>query len=223
VNIDAALDDAEAAVNEGRGLHGVGFWPAVARLRTDPALAGRYADRVAAIDRRAFERGVSMRVRAAPGVAALTVVALAGVAAVVAAGRLHHVPQTVLVLAGLGLLVVSTHSLAHAVVGRALGIRFTHVFVAGRPPEPGVKIDYASYLRATPTARAIMHASGAVVTKIVPFALLPVVFAMRAWRGTVWILLGVGVVMIATDVFVSTRKSDWMKVRREIRCARRRP
>ena len=220
VDIDASLDSAERALDEGHGLQGTGFWPAVGKLRTNSVLAVRYGDRVADIDRRAFERGVRVRAPIGTGVAILALGMLGGVAAVVLAARLEYVPQAIVLLAGFVLLLLSTHALAHFVVGRILGIRFTHVFVAGRPPEPGVKIDYASYLRTSPARRAVMHASGAVVSKIVPFALVPVVFAMDAWPGAAWILAGVGVISIFTDVFLSTKVSDWKRVRREIRAAR---
>jgi len=218
--IESALDGAEHALDEGRGLAGTGFWPAVAQLRRNSVLAVRYGDRVGAIDRRAFERGVRVRGGIGAGVAILTAGTLAGVGGLVVAAKLEYVPQAIVILVAFGLLVVSTHSLAHFAVGRLLGIRFTHVFIAGRPPEPGVKIDYASYLRTPPGRRAIMHASGAVVSKIVPFALVPVVFALDAWPGDAWILLAIGVAVIATDVFISTKSSDWMKVRRELRAAR---
>jgi hypothetical protein len=219
-DIETVLDNADRALEDGRGLAGTGFWPAVAQLRANGVLAVRYGDRVAAIDRRAFERGVRMRVAIGTGIAILVAGTVAGIAGLVLASKLENVPQAVVILASFGLLLLSTHSLAHFVVGRAVGIRFTHVFVAGRPPEPGVKTDYASYLRTTPAKRALMHASGAVVSKIVPFALVPVVFAMHAWPGDAWILLGVGAVTIATDIFISTRISDWKKVRRELRAAR---
>ena len=219
-DIDSALETAERALAEGRGLAGTGFWPAVGLLRRNSVLAVRYGDRAAAIDRLAFERGVRMRVKIATGITILTAGTIAGIAGLVLASTLEHVPQAIVILVAFGLLLVSTHSLAHYVVGRAVGIRFTHVFVAGRPPEPGVKIDYASYLRTTPGRRALMHASGAVVSKIVPFALVPVVLALGAWPGDAWILLAVGIVIIVTDVFVSTKNSDWMRVRRELRAAR---
>ena len=220
MHLDEALDRAEAAVGEGRGLTRTGFWPAVEQLRRNGELAVRYGDRVANIDRRAFEGGVRVRVSIVPGVAILAAGTLAGVSGVVIAGRLEYVPQAIVILASFVLLLLSTHTLAHYVVGRLLGIKFTHVFVAGRPPEPGVKIDYASYLRTPPCRRAVMHASGALVSKIVPFALVPVVFAMGAWPGAAWILIGIGVVTIFTDVFLSTKVSDWKRVRRELRAAR---
>ena len=69
-----------------------------------------------------------------------------------------------------GVLLVTTHGLGHLAVGKARGMKFTHWFVGTmQRPQPGVKLDYATYLRVDAVGRAWMHASGAIVTKIVPF------------------------------------------------------
>jgi hypothetical protein len=241
LDIEAALERAERALDEGRSLAGTGFRRAVSAARHDRSLADRYADRMADIDRRAFERSVRLRVPAAVGLFALGVGSVFGALAVLVAVRAatnappvatlyrggidaYHwrgfVP--IAFLLGTAALVVGTHSLTHWIVGRAVGIRFTHVFLGGPPPpRPGVKSDYATYLRASPRSRAVMHASGAVVTKIVPFALLPVSLRLYAgWPWLAWVLVAIGVVQVITDVLLSTKTSDWMKVRRELRSAR---
>lgn len=127
----------------------------------------------------------------------------------------------VLFFMGFGAFLVSTHSLVHLVVGALVGIRFTHVFLGGPPPpRPGLKIDYASYLRVSPRSRAVMHASGAIVTKVIPFAfLVPLVWRYFGWNWVSWLLLVIGIAQILTDVFLSTKLSDWKKVRREWRAA----
>jgi hypothetical protein len=244
--IEAVLERAERAVAEGRDLQGIGFWRAVASVRRDHAIAERFAERIAAVDRNAFLHAVKLRMHLAFGLAVLVVITAIGVVAVALAeraatapeavarlnfhfepleiGDLYHrtgfVPITFLI--GFGALIIGTHSLTHWIVGRLAGIRFTHVFLGGPPPpRPGVKTDYASYLRASPRARAVMHASGAVVTKIVPFALLSVSLRFYTqWPWLTWILLAVGVVQIVTDVTLSTKLSDWKKARREWRAAK---
>ncbi len=217
-DVDVALERAERALDEGRGLKGTGFWKAVDAARRDRSLAERYADRMARIDRAAFERGVRLRVPAAVGVLGLAAVSALGVFGVVVSGHAIHPDRFRIVafLVGTGALIVGTHSLAHWIVGRALGIRFTHVFMGGPPPpRPGMKTDYASYLLVSSGARAAMHASGAVVTKVVPFALIPFVPDVGGWLR--WLLVIVGLVQIVTDVFLSTKVSDWKKVKRELR------
>jgi hypothetical protein len=232
--LEAALDRAESSVAGGHGLSGTGFWRAVGAVRRDRALADRYADRIALIDRRAFERGVRLRVPLVVGIAGLLLGTLFGLFLLFAAflawgGALcgldgecrATIGGAVLFLLGFGTFLVSTHSLVHLVVGALVGIRFTHVFLGGPPPpRPGLKIDYASYLRVSPRARAIMHASGAVVTKVIPFAfLVPLVWRYFGWNWLSLLLLAIGVVQILTDVFLSTKVSDWKKVRRELRAA----
>lgn len=251
-DIEAALERAEHAVANQRSLNRTGFWRAVGAVKRDRTLVDRYADRIATIDRRAFERGVKLRVPGWAGIVGLTGTSAFGLVAVLVAYRactscppngsavdlqatgwyrspgldLYGIPGFVPVafLIGFTALLIGTHCLAHWVVGRLAGIRFTHVFLGGPPPpRPGLKTDYATYLRALPRARAVMHASGAVLTKIVPFALLPISLSLYdGWPWLTWILLFVGVVQLVTDVFLSTRLSDWKKVKRELRIARAR-
>ncbi|HLF70225.1 MAG TPA: hypothetical protein VI541_04645 [Actinomycetota bacterium] len=217
-SIEQDLDSAEAAVAQAGSLKETGFWRAVAELRSDPALSEKYASRVARIDRAAFEKAVKLRAGAGLGVAALALATAAGVALVFVSGRSEGLIRDALFLAGFGALDVATHSLAHWVVGRAVGIRFTHVFIGGPPPpRPGLKSDYESYLRTAPRRRALMHASGAVVTKLIPFALVPVAWQVPTSTWVVWVLLVVGVGQIITDILFSTKTSDWKKFRREWR------
>src|SRR5437879_2628769 len=117
LDIDNALDVAERSLESGGGLNGTGFWPAVNQLRSNSVLAVRYGDRVADIDRRAFERGVRMRVPIGWGVAILASGTLAAAAGLVVASRLANTPKAIVFLAAFAMLLLSTHSQAHYVVG----------------------------------------------------------------------------------------------------------
>ncbi|MGH8912176.1 MAG: hypothetical protein ACRDVD_06660, partial [Acidimicrobiia bacterium] len=120
--------------------------------------------------------------------------------------------------AGTAVLLGSTHGLGHLAVGAAMGIRFTHWFVASMTtPQPGVKIDYASYLRTPPRRRAWMHAAGALLTKTIPFILIPAALAAALPTWVIWVLASVGVVVVVTDLVWSVKASDWKKFRREWR------
>jgi hypothetical protein len=121
------------------------------------------------------------------------------------------------------ILSVSLHDLAHWTVGRLAGIRFTSYFFGGPfPPRPGIKTDYATYLRAAPEERAMMHASGAIASKIAPFISLAFWPASDAPAWAAWAIVAIGVGQIVTDVLFSTKSSDWKKVRRERKVARAR-
>lgn len=216
------LDTAEKSVTAGNGLGGTGFWKAVSQLRKDGVLAQEFAERVAYIDRRAFETGVRLRVPAAVGTAVLACGTAAGIGALAVASGVQGRPvRTAIFLGAFGVLAVSTHSLTHWAVGRMMGMRFTHYFIGGpAPPKPGAKLDYSTYLAVPPARRAAMHASGAVVTKIVPFALIPVARSLELYGWVTVLLLVVGAGQLVTDALFSTKTSDWKKVRRELKASK---
>jgi hypothetical protein len=220
MDVDAILGRCESALEEEGpvDLGALGFWKAVAALKRDHHLVARYGSRVAAIDERAFSRWVRVRLPIGIGIGAMLLVTVGGLVAVSIAYYVDDPWNGIWVLVGTGMLLASTHTLAHYVVGRIVGIRFTHWFI-GNTPQPGVKIDYASYLATPPRARAWMHASGALVTKLVPFLNIGAAWGSHSPAWTMWLLLLLGMVMVATDVFLSTKHSDWKKFKREMRYA----
>jgi hypothetical protein len=215
----------EAAVAEGQtDLAALGFWRLLSKVKRDPVLSAHWADAAGRIDHLAFESRVRLRVPIWFGNAVLVGATAAGVAAVIVA-----VQTTSPMVAGLALVFAaadwsaSVHGLAHWLAGRAAQIRFTsYFFDRPFPPTPGVKTDYATYLKASPDARAWMHASGAIASKIAPLV------ALAFWPATdapVWAALVIAaytLVLIVIDVIYSVRYSDWKKVRRELRVARER-
>jgi hypothetical protein len=204
------------------GLEGSGFWKVVSAAKQTPDLASAFAEQIATIDRTAFERWALLTVPLGIGTAAAL---LGTVVGLVLVGLAYNAPEPwngLLLLAGSGVLLVTTHGLAHLVVGRLVGIRFTHWFIGTvTRPQPGVKTDYATYLTTAAERRAWMHASGALVSKIVPFALIPagVIAGVPGWATM--LLVAVGVVSIITDILWSTRVGDWKKFRREMALANR--
>lgn len=224
-DVDQVFAACEAGLDRpGRlDLSGLGFWRAVAAVKREPTWIERFAERAGAIDRRAFLARVPIAIPIAAGVALLTFGAAVGIAFLVAAFLIDsEVIAGVAVLLGTGALIGTTHDLAHVVSGAAVGIRFTHLYSdLPKRPQPGVKLDYASYLSATPRGRAWMHASGAIVTKLLPFVMVPVAIA----AGTPWwtsvALVAIGAVQLITDALFSVRAGDWKKFQREMRFARR--
>ncbi len=236
---------------EDSDLRALGFWPIVSRVKRDPALIEALADEIGEIDRLAFE--AKHRVRFSIGFGNLLLiagtVALKGLVLWVSSlgieiinlidgwqpgdprirvGRFHvGWAGVALVVAAAGLS-VTFHDLAHWAVGRLGGIRFRAYFLNGPfRIQPGIKTDYASYLRADPRRRARMHAAGAVASKLAPFA-------VGAWGLFVYLryefldvfpawslvaVLAFGILQIVTDLVWSTKRSDWKKWARERRVA----
>jgi hypothetical protein len=219
----AEFERIEAAVDAGQtDLRALGFWRLLARVKADPVLAHHWADQAGRIDRKAFEARARLRVPVWFGNVVLVVGALVGAAAVAFALTTDSEE-----LAGLALILAALdwsatfHVPAHWLVGRAMGMRFLAYYVRDLiPPVPGLKIDYATYLRVAPEARAWMHASGAIASKIGPFLALAFWPASGAPGWAAWAILGYGLLIIGTDVFISTRKSDWKRFRREMRIGR---
>ncbi len=215
--IEESLSRAEAAVSAGEGLAGTGFWRAVSEVKRQPELVDRYADRIARIDARAHRNWAMLIIPLWLGTTVAVIVTLIGLASIWWAYDLTGWAQILAFFAGVGILLGSTHALAHLVVGRLMGIRFTYWFVgAVKQPIPGVKIDYSSYLGTGANKRAWMHASGAIVTKTLPFLLIGAAVAADLPAWAIWALAGLGVAMVVTDVLWSTKASDWKKFKREM-------
>jgi hypothetical protein len=230
--LGAELDRIEAAVDAGHtDLRELGFWRVVGLIKREDDLIERHADQVGRIDAKAFRAGVRFRAPAWVGVALMVAAVGVGVAAIalaVTAGpfgswELDELTTGLALLVAAGAWAAGLHSLTHYFVGRSVGIRFTDFFVSIPPPPlPGLKTDYATYLRTGPVARAWMHASGAIATKLAPFVALAFAPAASAPGWSVALLLAFGLFQIATDLLVSTKTSDWKKVRRELAVARAR-
>lgn len=220
VTATGTINAARVAVESGESLAGTGFWKLVSDIKRDDS-HDRYIDDVAAIDQLAFQNWALVQVPLWLGTALMLLGTVVGLVLVGLAYPETGTWSGVLILAGMGVLLVTTHGLAHLLVGAIVGIRFTSWFIGtiGRP-QPGVKTDYATYLRTPAVARAWMHASGAIVSKLIPFLLIGAALAADAPSWAVWVLLVVGVVTVVTDIVWSTNASDWKKFRREMEFAR---
>lgn len=221
-DIESSLANCENELTAGRApdVKTHGFWRSVAAVKRRPDLVARYSDRIARIDRAVFLDRVKLRFPAMLGVALLAAGSVVGLVILWLAAGFDHPLRELAVLVGMGALLVCTHNLAHFVVGTIAGIHFTDWFIdLPKRPQPGLKIDYASYLRAPARSRAWMHAAGAIVTKIVPFASLLYAIAIGCDAWAIVVLLVLGIVQIVTDLAWSVKASDWKKFRREMKLA----
>ena len=214
-NIEHALtQDADAS------LSNLGFWTIVDAAKKDPELAATFGARIAHLDLYSFLRWAILTIPLGIGTLIAVIGTGFGLTLIVMAYSTDAPANGLLVLVGMFVLFTTLHSLAHLVVGRIVGIRFTHWFIGAiARPQPGVKIDYVSYLRTPASGRAWMHAAGAIVSKIVPFALLPVALAAAVPGWTIGVVVLMGVTSLFTDAFLSVKSGDWKKFKREMRFA----
>jgi hypothetical protein len=214
--IESAVDGGDTDLRE------LGFWGLLGKVKTDEAASDRWADAAGRIDRKAFEARVRPRFPVWLGNAVLLAGTAVGVVVVALALETDSpVTAGVALLLAAGIWTTVWHDLAHWAAGRLVGMRFLAYFIAWDfPPRPGLKVDYATYLRTSPGARAWMHASGALASKLAPFVVLAFWPASVAPAWTAWALVAFGVAQVALDVRYSVRSSDWMRVRRELRFSR---
>jgi hypothetical protein len=217
VDMGGELDRIEAAVAAGdRDLRALGFWRVVGAIKRDRVAILLHAGQAGRIDTTAFRAGVRTRVRPWVGVILMLLLSLVGVLGVVLAATWTGTWAGLALLGAGAAWSLGWHLPAHAFVGWLAGIRYTDAFLGGPPPpRPGIKTDYASYLKAEPSMRAWFHASGAIATKLAPFVALALWPATNAPAWCAWALLALGVLQIVTDITLSTKGSDWKKFRRE--------
>ena len=219
--VEERFDAVEAAIAAGTPIGRSGFWPLVATIKADPALVEAYADRAGRIDAAAFRANVRPIVPVAVGNLAMLGVLLGGVVALVLAAATDGWFSGLCLLAAAGTWALGVHAPTHWLVGRAMGMRFIGYFVGGPPPpRPGLKTDYATYLRVPARRRAWFHASGAIATKIAPFLVLAIAPLVDAPGWAVLAVAVVAIFQIVTDVVFSTKTSDWKKFSREMAFAR---
>lgn len=219
-DLGVRLDRIEATVAKGEAgfadLKTLGFWRIVGVVKRDPVLVAEHADQIGRIDTAVFRASVRLRAPVWLGNTLLVGVIAFGVAALIVAARTEDATAGIALLVAGGAWSLGVHSPTHWCVGWLAGIRFTDYFLGGPPPpRPGIKTDYATYLRAEPSMRAWFHASGAIATKIAPF--LAVALA-PATNAPAWAVLAMGVyglLQIVTDLRFSTKTSDWKKFSRE--------
>lgn len=214
--IEESLAKAESAVDAGDGLSGTGFWGAISEVKRRPELVDRYADRMAAVDAKALRNWAFLVIPLWLGTSVALLATLGGLGLIWWAYSLDDLAAVAVFLIGTGVLLGATHGLGHLLVGRLMGMRFLFWFVGKiSQPQPGVKVDYATYLRTPARKRAWMHASGALTTKVIPFLLIGAAVAadLPTWGVLVLLVLGVG--QVATDLLWSTKASDWKKFKRE--------
>ena len=214
--IEAAVD---AGNTDGREL---GFWKLVRQIKADAMLSAHWADQVGRIDRKLFEARVRPRFPVWFGNAVLMLGLAVGAGAIAYALVCDNPTVSgALLLASGVILSASVHDLAHWAWGRIVGIRFLWYFLDGPTRiQPGLKTDYASYLRTSPTARATMHGAGAVASKIVPVIPLALCPAANAPGWAIAGLAAFTVLQVVTDLTFSVQRSDWARVRRELLVAR---
>ncbi len=189
--IESELDRIEEAVLKGDySLKEMGFWRIVMKVKKDPELTHKFADQIGRIDQALFRAKARVSIPLKVGhfiEIAMTLFVIVILYRLLSSG----IYTGIALLAGTFVLMGTLHPLAHWAVGRIFGIKFTFYFPDGPALiEPTIKTDYATYLRAAPMKRALMHAAGPIISTFVIIAALAAATAIKAPSWASWLLLG---------------------------------
>ncbi len=217
--IDDELERMEKEIDKGSNdLKKLGFWKLVARIKKDSKLSQEFAEQVGRIERKAFEKKIRFKVSIWFGHGTEIAVVILGIA-LIWLGFAHpsELMRSVSLMLASVILSTGIHPLAHYAAGRIYGINFLYYFPDGPAKiEPTLKIDYTSYLRAHPRHRAVMHLAGPVATVLAALlCLLLGLLASAAWWAKVFLALYF-LFILSTDVFLSPKKGDIKRVKREL-------
>ena len=189
--IESELDRIEETVLKGDySLKEMGFWRIVMKVKKDPELTHKFADQIGRIDQALFRAKARVSIPLKVGhfiEIAMTLFVIVILYRLLSSG----IYTGIALLAGTFVLMGTLHPLAHWAVGRIFGIKFTFYFPDGPALiEPTIKTDSATYLRAAPMKRALMHAAGPIISTFVIVAALAVATAIKAPSWASWLLLG---------------------------------
>ncbi|MEE9593904.1 MAG: hypothetical protein V3V92_00730, partial [Candidatus Hydrothermarchaeales archaeon] len=167
----------------------------VAEAKKNPELVEKFGERIKEVDQKAFKNWAWLTVNITVG----HIVELIGT--IIALALLYIGLTNTTILGGVSLVLsalvlsVTLHPFAHYLVGKWKGINFTFYFPDGPALiEPTLKTDYATYLKASPQDRAMMHLAGPIATSLGPLLVLILGLASGALP---WAVILVGVVLLA--------------------------
>lgn len=207
--IESELDRIEEAVLKGNySLGEMGFWRIVTKVKKEPELTRKFADQIGRIDRALFREKalISVPLKLGHFIEIVTTLFVIVILYRLISSGIH---TGIALIAGTFVLMATLHPLAHCVVGRIFGIKFTFYFPDGPALiEPTIKTDYASYLKASPMKRAIMHAAGPLISTLVIIASLAIAIAVKTPPWTFWLLLG----FLIFNVIFETLPPLWVKL-----------
>lgn len=226
------LRNIEGEVSKGNfALREMGFWKLVDAAKRDKNFAEKFADRIADIDRKAFKNRAWFTVSLTLGHAVELLGVILGIALLIAGlFYLDGAGAGISVILAAAIFSATLHPFAHYVVGRTQGIKFSYYFPDGPALiEPTLKIDYASYLRASAKGRALMHLAGPISTSLGPFVVLVLSAIYGIGRIYLAVVLLILLFMASSEfvpliaiklgkpkiLFADFRKSDTIRTLRE--------
>ncbi len=216
-SIEDELDKIETAFTDVNSLKELGFWRCVSRIKRDKKPKQTLLDQIGRIERKAFENTIRFRVSLLTGHLVMVALTILGISAIaVSLTEADKAIRSYSIIAASLILSASLHPLTHYVVGRRFGINFLYYFPDGPARiEPSLKVDYTTYLKATPKGRAIMHISGPIATVSAALLCLLIGIFLDIYGWAKWVLAFYFAVLFLSDLFLSKKYGDIKRFKRE--------
>jgi len=208
-------------------LKKLGFWEIVEEAKKNREIALKYGKKIAEINRLVFEKKWKRKYNVQFGLIILFLISVFCIFSypLTIGNKLYlsiYFPLASFILSA------TLHPITQYLVGRMLGIRFIYIYLRGIyifsrnskgkiHIEPALKLDYESYLNATPLKRAIMHVSGTFVTIAIVFFFFIESFYFELFD---WSRIICGIIAISyllTEIIYSPRYAAWKHFKEEIK------
>lgn len=222
------LDFIEKEVDKGNlKLKKLGFWEIVNEAKINQEIAEKTAKKIAKINRKVFEKRWKWKFNPLLGIFVLLLISAITIYFYFVVVNDKFLLSLYLPIASF-ILSASFHTPLQYIVGRILGIKFIYIYPRGIymferhskgkiKIEPALKLDYESYLKASPIKRAIMHASGATLTivAVIYFFILSIILKAEIW--SIFICGFITFAYILTDLTYSKNQAAWKRFLEEYR------
>jgi len=151
----------------------LGFWKVVSAAKKDNVIAEKYAQSIGKIDKRIFESKTGVKLDYKTGTLLELALTIIGFILLYLGSLSNDIMSTILYTASALILMTSLHPISHIIAGYPAGIGFHFYFLNGPLRiEPTLKVDYATYIRASPRSRALFHLAGAINSVLITFLVL---------------------------------------------------
>jgi hypothetical protein len=191
--IEDILGKLESEFGEGNydAAKKLGFWKVVKAAKKEPTIAQNFGERIGRIDKLLFESKVWTKLDYKLGTMIELVGALFGVLFLYYGASSTGIESTIFYVASSLVLMTALHPLAHSLAAWLFGIRFHFYFLNGPLLiEPTLKVDYSTYVKATPKKRSIFHLAGAINSITVTFIVFLVALLDPDAQGVAKLILG---------------------------------
>lgn len=220
--IEIKLKEIEEEVNKGNlKLKKLGFWEIVEEARKDKKIADMYGKKIAEINRKVFERKWKWKFPPYMGIILLLIIS--GFVIYLHFYLANDIYQLSIYLPIESfILSASLHTPVQYITGRLLGIKFIYIYPRGIymfqrkstskiKIEPALKVDYESYLKASPIKRAIMHVSGAIFTIATVYFFFIYSIVIKAYIWSISVCGAIAIIYTLTDIFYSAKMAAFKR------------